>query len=43
MEKERKKKQKAKIALEHVDVIGDAFWEARPYILAPKKGDGGGE
>jgi tRNA(His) guanylyltransferase len=43
MEKERKKKQKAKIALEHVDVIGDAFWEARPYILAPKRGDDGGE
>ena len=43
MEKERKRKQKAWIAREHVDIIGDAFWEARPYILAGKKGDAGGE
>jgi tRNA(His) guanylyltransferase len=43
MEKERKKKLKARIAAEHVDIIGDAFWEARPFILAGKKGDDDGE
>ena len=31
--KEKKKKQKAVITVEHVDIIGDAFWDARPYIL----------
>jgi tRNA(His) guanylyltransferase len=39
MEKERKKRLKAKIAVEHVDIIGDAFWDQRPYILAGKRGD----
>ncbi|KAK4542839.1 hypothetical protein LTR36_006215 [Oleoguttula mirabilis] len=39
LEKERKRKQKATVAVEHVDVIGDAFWEAHPYILASKGGD----
>lgn len=39
MEKERKRKMKAEIRVEHVDLIGDAFWEARPYILAAKRGD----
>ena len=43
MAKERKKKQKARIAIEHVDVVGDAFWEARPYVLAGSKGDIYGE
>ena len=36
MEKERKRKQKASIAVEHADIIGDAFWEAHPYFLASK-------
>lgn len=36
MEKERKRKMKARIVQEHVDIIGDAFWEKRPYILATK-------
>ena len=43
LEKERKKKQKARIAVEQVDIIGDAFWEARPYILGGKKGYANGE
>ena len=43
MVKERKKKMKARISVEHVDVIGDAFWEARPYILAGKRGHDDGE
>lgn len=33
-EKERKKRQKARIAVEHVDIIKDGFWEKRPWILA---------
>lgn len=39
IEKERKRKQKARIEVEHVDIIGDAFWEKRPYILAAKRGE----
>jgi tRNA(His) guanylyltransferase len=41
LEKERKKKMKAKIAVESVDIIGDVFWDDRPYILAPKQGQPG--
>ena len=37
MEKERKRKLKAVIAVEHVDLIGEAFWEAHPSILATKR------
>ncbi|KAK5109950.1 hypothetical protein LTR62_006439 [Meristemomyces frigidus] len=43
MQKELKRKQKASIAMEHVDIIGDAFWDARPYILANKRGEDYGE
>ena len=32
-EKERKRKMKAKIVVEHVDIIKDAFWLVRPEIL----------
>lgn len=39
LEKERKRKIKAEIVAEHVDIIGDAFWDSRPYLLAPRKGD----
>lgn len=42
-EKERKKKMKARVEMEHVDLIGDGFWEQRPYILAPGRGEGGEE
>ncbi|KAF2140023.1 uncharacterized protein K452DRAFT_274677 [Aplosporella prunicola CBS 121167] len=37
-EKERKKRQKAKVAVEHVDVIRDEFWERRPWILSGRTG-----
>ena len=37
IEKERKRKMKAEIVVEHVDLIQDAFWEERPYILGGKK------
>lgn len=37
-EKERKKRSKAKILIEHVDIIRDEFWEKRPWILSGKLG-----
>lgn len=37
-EKERKKKGKARIVTEHVDIIGDSFWERRPWILSGRVG-----
>lgn len=43
IDKERKRKQKATLTTEHVDIIGDAFWEAHPYILASKRGEDYGE
>lgn len=33
LEKERKRKMKAAVMLEHVDIIKDGFWVARPWIL----------
>lgn len=32
-EKEKKRARKAKIVTEHVDIIGDEFWEKRPWLL----------
>ncbi|KAL8870862.1 MAG: hypothetical protein Q9174_003191 [Haloplaca sp. 1 TL-2023] len=32
-EKEKKARAKAEIKVEFVDIIGDAFWEARPWLL----------
>lgn len=43
LEKEKKRKMKAKIVVEHVDIIGNHFWEHRPYILASKRGEDHGE
>jgi hypothetical protein len=37
-DKERKKRSKAKVLIEHVDVIKDEFWEKRPWILSGKTG-----
>lgn len=37
-EKERKKRRKARIVTEHVDIIGDSFWEKRPWILSGRVG-----
>lgn len=36
LERERKKKQKAAIVSESVDIIGDEFWNAHRYILAAR-------
>lgn len=33
LEKQRKRRQKASIVEEHVDIIGDVFWKTHPYIL----------
>jgi hypothetical protein len=38
LEKERKRKRKAEIVVEHVDLIQKGFWEERPYVLAGKRG-----
>jgi len=35
-EKERKKKAKAEIVVEYVDIIKDDFWTQRPWILSGK-------
>lgn len=32
-EKERKRRAKAPIVVEHVDIIKDEFWERRPWLL----------
>lgn len=37
-DKDRKKRSKAKILMEHVDLIKDGFWEERPWILSGKTG-----
>ena len=37
-EKERKRRQKAAIAVQHVDLIKDEFWNRRPWILSGRAG-----
>ncbi|CBX97916.1 hypothetical protein LEMA_P093250.1 [Plenodomus lingam JN3] len=37
-DRDRKKRSKAKIIMEHVDIIKDEFWEKRPWILSGKTG-----
>jgi tRNA(His) guanylyltransferase len=37
-EKERKKREKAVITVQHVDIIKDEFWERRPWLLSNKPG-----
>lgn len=37
-EKDRKKRTKARVVIEHVDVIRDEFWERRPWILSGRTG-----
>ncbi|GAB7364666.1 hypothetical protein MBLNU230_g5468t1 [Neophaeotheca triangularis] len=34
----RKRKLKARIAVEHVDIIGNSFWERHPYLLGGESG-----
>jgi len=37
-EKDRKKKAKARITVQHVDIIKDEFWDRRPWLLSNKPG-----
>lgn len=38
-EKDRKKRAKAKITVQHVDIIKDEFWARRPWLLSNKPGE----
>lgn len=37
-EKDKKRRAKARITVQHVDVIKDEFWERRPWLLSNKPG-----
>ncbi|TGO68792.1 hypothetical protein BOTNAR_0020g00410 [Botryotinia narcissicola] len=37
-EKDRKRRAKARITVQHVDVIKDEFWQRRPWLLSNKPG-----
>jgi tRNA(His) guanylyltransferase len=37
-DKERKKRSKAAVLMEHVDIIKDDFWDKRPWILSGRAG-----
>ena len=37
-EKERKKRVKATIVTEHVDLIRDEFWQKRPWLISGRPG-----
>jgi tRNA(His) guanylyltransferase len=37
-DKDRKRRTKARIVIEHVDIIKDEFWERRPWILSGNAG-----
>lgn len=37
-EKDKKKRAKARVVVEHLDIIKDEFWERRPWILSNKPG-----
>jgi len=37
-EKDKKKRAKAAIVVEHLDIIKDEFWDRRPWLLSNKPG-----
>ena len=37
-EKDKKKKAKARLVVEHLDIIKDDFWDRRPWLLSGKPG-----
>lgn len=37
-EKDKKKRQKARVLVEHLDIIKDDFWDRRPWLLSNKPG-----
>lgn len=38
VDKEKKKRAKARVVIEHLDIIKDEFWDKRPWILSNKPG-----
>lgn len=38
LEKERKRRAKAPIVVQHVDIIEDGFWERRPWLFSDRPG-----
>ena len=38
-EDDRKKQAKARITVEHLDIIKDDFWVRRPWLLSGKPGE----
>ena len=37
-ENDKKRRSKARIVVEHMDIIKDDFWNRRPWILSNKPG-----
>jgi len=37
-EKDKKKRAKAPIVVQHLDIIKDDFWDRRPWLLSNKPG-----
>jgi len=37
-EKDKKRRQKASIVIEHLDIIKDDFWDRRPWLLTSRPG-----
>lgn len=37
-ENDRKRRAKARIVVEHLDIIKDDFWDRRPWLLSNKPG-----
>lgn len=37
-ENEKKRRAKAKVVIEHLDIIKDDFWDRRPWLLSNKPG-----
>ncbi|KAL7943170.1 tRNAHis guanylyltransferase [Trichoderma barbatum] len=40
-EKDKKRRAKAKVVVQHLDIIKDEFWDRRPWILSGKPGQPG--
>lgn len=37
-DKDKKRRAKARVVVEHLDLIKDDFWDQRPWILSGKPG-----
>lgn len=37
-EKDKKRRAKARVVVQHLDIIKDDFWDRRPWILSNKPG-----